>query len=143
MSVSGNISFMPKNGPKSLFSIYISKRNDINPNGTLDIIAHGSWKEIEVNTPNGEKRIDARQAAKLIKRKEGFKKAKKIRLFSCSTGKDPQGFAQHLANALGKPVIAPDMTIHCCSNGTYWISDNNKKGTFKTFYPGGIKHGRK
>ena len=49
-SASGNISFMPKNGQKSLFAKYIANRHDIDPNGALDIIAHGSWREIEVNT---------------------------------------------------------------------------------------------
>jgi hypothetical protein len=45
-----------------------------------------------------------RQAAKLIKKQPGFKKAKAIRLLSCNTGAHPEGFAQHLANALGKPI---------------------------------------
>ncbi len=52
-------------------------------------------------------------------------------------------FAIHLANALGKPVVAPNMTLHTYANGTHWISDNGKRGEFKTFYPGGIKHGKK
>lgn len=141
--VSGNISFMPKKGEKSLFAKYIANRSDIDPNGTFDIIAHGSWKEIEINSVNGAIGVDSRQAAKIIKRLTGFKKAKKIRLLSCNTGSREDGFAQHLANALGKPVIAPNMTIYSYSNGTYWISDNGVKGEFKTFYPGGIKHGRK
>ena len=142
-SASGNISFMPNSGPKSLFAKFIAKRHDIDPNGSYDVIAHGSWKEIEVNTSSGIRRIDARQAARLIRRQSGFKKAKNVRLLSCSTGAHPEGFAQHLANALGKPVIAPNMTIHSYSDGRHWISDNGIKGEFKTYYPGGIKHGRK
>ncbi|MCQ3035125.1 MAG: hypothetical protein MJ248_02770 [Bacilli bacterium] len=134
---------MPKNGQKSLFAKYIANRHDIDPNGALDIIAHGSWREIEVNTSSGIRRINARQAAKIIKKQKEFKKAKTIRLLSCSTGSHPEGFAQHLANALGKPVIAPNMTIHSYPDGRHWISDNGKKGEFKTFYPGGVKHGRK
>jgi len=142
-SASGNISFMPNSGAKSLFAKFIANRRDIDPNGSYDVIAHGSWKEIEVNTANGIKRINARQAAKLIKRQSGFKKATSVRLLSCSTGADPEGFAQHLANALGKPVIAPNMTIHSYSDGRHWISDNGVKGDFITYFPGGIKHGRK
>ena len=141
-SASGNISFMPSSGPKSLFAKFIAKRQDIDPNGLYDVIAHGSWKEIEVNTSSGVRCINARQAARLIKRQSGFKKAKSVRLLSCSTGAHPEGFAQHLANALGKPVIAPNMTIHSYPNGRYWISDNGIIGEFKTYYPGGIKHGR-
>lgn len=142
-SVSGSITFMPKSGEKSLFAKYIANRADVDPNGSFDVVAHGSWKEIEVNSTRGITRIEARQAAQLIKRQPGFKKAKSVRLLSCSTGEREDGFAQHLANALGKPVIAPNMTIHTYANGTYWISDGFKRGEFKTFYPGGIKHGRK
>ena len=142
-SASGNISFMPEKGQKSLFAKFIANRHDVDPNGQFDVIAHGSWKEIEVNTSRGIIRINARQAAKLIRRQPGFKKAKAVRLLSCCTGAHPEGFAQHLANALGKPVNAPTMTIHSYPNGVHWISDNGKMGEFRTFYPGGIKHGRK
>lgn len=139
----GNISLMPKNGQKSLIAKYIKQRADIDPNGMFDVIAHGSWKEIEVNGINKVIRIDARQAAKIIKRKAKFKNAKAIRLLSCSTGARADGFAQNLANALGKTVYAPNMTIHCCENGTYWISDNGIKGEFIKFEPGGNKNEKK
>lgn len=58
---------------------------------------------------------------------------------------DPEGFAQHLANALGKPVYAPNNTIYSHSSGKYWIAnvDSKTKGEFIKFVPGGIKHGRK
>ena len=58
---------------------------------------------------------------------EGFTKAEAIRLLSCNTGAHPEGFAQHLANALGKPVYASNMTIHSYPNGTHWLSDNGKE----------------
>ena len=142
-SASGNISFMPKSGKKSVFAKFIANRSDIDPNGMYDVIAHGNWKEIEISSGLRDIRIDSRQAAKLIKKQPGFKKAKAVRLLSCNTGSHPEGFAQHLANALGKPVYAPNMTIHSYSNGTHWISDNGKRGDFIKFVPGGIKHGRK
>ena len=142
-SASGNISFMPKSGKKSEFAKFIANRSDINPNGMYDVIAHGSWRSIEIHSNGMDIEIDARQAAKLIRRQPGFKKSKAVRLLSCSTGSDPQGFAQHLANALGKPVYAPNMTIHTYSNGVYWIEDNGKMGTFVKFNPGGVKHARK
>ncbi len=138
----GNISFMPKNGQKSLFAKFIANRSDIDPHGQFDIIAHGSSKLIEVNGVNSTIRINAREAAKLIKKQAGFKKAKSIRLLSCNTGAEKNGFAQHLANALGKPVSAPNMTIYVYQNGVYWIGDNGIKGDFKTFYPGGIRNGK-
>ena len=142
-TASGNVSFMPKSGPKSEFAKFIANRSDVDPNGMFDVIAHGSWKEIEVSSIGRDVRINSRQAAKLIKRQPGFKKARAVRLLSCSTGAHPEGFAQHLANALGKPVYAPNMTIHSYSNGVHWISDNGKRGEFIKFVPGGVKHGRK
>ena len=138
----GNVSFMPKKGEKSKFAKFIANRSDIDPNGSFDVIAHGSWKSIEVHSNGKDIEVNARQAAKLIKRQSGFKKAKSIRLLSCNTGERPNGFAQHLANALGKPVYAPNMTIHTYSNGVHWIEENGKKGNFVKFVPGGIKYGK-
>ena len=142
-SASGNISFMPKKGEKSKFARYVANRSDVDPNGMYDVVAHGNWRSIEIHSGGKDIIIDSRQAAKLIRKQPGFKNAKAVRLLSCSTGSHPEGFAQHLANALGKPVYAPNMTIHSYPNGTHWISDNGKKGEFVKFVPGGIKHGRK
>ena len=134
---------MPEIGAKSEFAKFIANRADVDPNGAFDVVAHGNWKEIEVSSGGRNIIVDARQSARLIRKQPGFKKAKSVRLLSCSTGASPEGFAQHLANALGKPVFAPNMTIHSYSNGTHWIEDNGQKGTFVKFIPGGIKHGRK
>lgn len=142
-SASGNISFMPKKGEKSKFARYVANRSDVDPNGMYDVVAHGNWRSIEIHSGGKDIIIDSRQAAKLIRKQPGFKNAKAVRLLSCSTGSHPEGFAQHLANALGKPVYAPNMTIHSYPNGMHWISDNGKKGEFVKFVPGGIKHGRK
>ena len=50
-----------------------------------------------------------------------MQKSKSIRLFSCNTGANPNGFAQNLANALGKPVFSPNQIISAYPNGKYWI----------------------
>lgn len=141
---SGNVSFMSKR--RGNFARYASKRKDIDPNGWYDVIAHGRPDAIEVNSLHGEKLISARQAAALIRKQPGFKKSKAVRLLSCSTGADPEGFAQHLANALGKPVYAPTKTIWADQYGNMWISSdrcNVDKGQFVKYIPGGIKHGKK
>lgn len=138
----GNISFMPKEGNKSLFAKYIAKRPDIDPNGMYDIIAHGNSDFIEITNRGQIIQINAHEAAKIIRKQPGFRKAKSIRLFSCNTGSTINGFAQHLANALGKPVYAPNMTIHSNYLGSYWISDNGKRGEFIKFLPGGYKNGK-
>lgn len=138
----GDISFMPKEGERGLFAKFIANRPDIDPDGIFDIVAHGNSNLIEIE--NGEKtiRISAREAAKLIKRQKGYKNSKAIRLFSCNTGSAVNGFAQNLANALGKPVYAPNMTIYSNNRGSYWISDGKRKGEFIKFMPGGYKNGK-
>ena len=140
---SGDISFMG-NGKRADFARYISNRPDKDPNGMFDVIAHGTSKFIEVSAGNKTYLFDARQAANLIRRQQGFSKSKSVRLLSCSTGADPAGFAQHLANALGKPVYAPNNIIYSYPNGKYWIKnvDSKTRGEFIEFKPGGIKHGK-
>ncbi len=141
----GDVNFMPKTGEKSKFAKYIANRPDIDPNGMLDVIAHGAPTYIEIENAGITLDVYSRDAAKLIRKQPGFKKAKSIRLLSCSTGADPEGFAQHLANALGKPVYAPNNTIYSTSTGRYWVENVSPtvRGEFIKYIPGGIKHGRK
>ena len=134
---SADVSFMSKR--KGDFARFASKRKDIDPNGWYDVIAHGNSNAIEVNSVRGETLVSSRQAAAIIRKQSGFKKASGVRLLSCSTGADPEGFAQHLANALGKPVSAPTHILYAEQSGRMWVGNNGK---FKTFYPGGIKHGK-
>ena len=138
----GDISFMPKEGERSLFAKYISNRADIDPNGMFDIVAHGNSDLIEIENGNTTIKINAREAAKLIRKQPGFKNAKSIRLFSCNTGSTINGFAQNLANALGKPVYAPNMTIYSNNRGNYWITNGINRGEFIKFIPGGYKNGK-
>ena len=59
-----------------------------------------------------------------------------IRLQACSTGQDPGGgnycFAEELANALGKPVEAPDDILFIRKNGSFYVgvTGNGKMRTF-------------
>ena len=72
----------------------------------------------------------------MIRKQPGFKKAKSIRMLSCSTGADPEGFAQHLANSLGKTVYAPNNILYANPYGKYWIKNvsSSVKGDFIKFY---------
>lgn len=138
----GNVSFMPEKGPKSLFAKYLANRVDVDPDGMFDVVAHGNSDLIEIENGNHTMTIKAREAAKLIRKQPGFKKAKSVRLFSCNTGSTVNGFAQNLANALGKPVYAPNMTIYSNHRGSYWISDGKSRGEFIKFIPGGYRNGK-
>lgn len=73
-----------------------------------------------------------------------------IELWSCETGQDPNGFAQQLADRLGRPVRAPDSTLWVADQGYGWVygttakivdgevrhvPDERRPGKWITFYP--------
>lgn len=143
--VSGDISFRSGN---QVFFDYISRRNDIDSNNTLDIVAHGSENYIQVSHHGKDILIDSRTLAKMIKRNSQFKR-NGIRLLSCNTGSSKTGFAQNLANKLGVPVMAPDKLLWSDNKGKTVVAGRSRtnphfpsttdKGNFITFYPGGNK----
>ena len=74
-------------------------------------------------------------------------KKQPIRLLSCNTGSQTNGFAQNLADKLGVPVMAPNNLLWNYSNkvGNMDVAprkrtdpsnpDLNQKGEFVVFYP--------
>lgn len=141
-AAAADVSFMG-NGVRGRFARNASRRPDVDPDGYFDVIAHGEPQWMYVENRGQAVKVSARQAAKIIKKQPGFRKAKGVRLLSCDTGSNPEGFAQHLANALGKPVMAPTKCVWALPNGKMWVADrrNIDKGTFIIYKPGGIKHG--
>lgn len=143
--VAGEITF--RSGEKDFFD-YISRRKDIDINGMLDIVAHGSPNSIQISHNGKNIAINSRLLAKIIKSNPQYK-GKGVRLLSCNTGRDPNGFAQNLANKLGAPVLAPNKLFWSDNKGNHFIADRNKKhpnlpsslnkGEFVMFYPGGNK----
>ena len=143
-AVPGSIDYMPKG---QRFSKYIKNRKDIDLNGYIDVIAHGSTKSIQIQNGNQVIAIDHRTAAKMFKKNPAFK-GKSIRLLSCDTGKDPLGFAQNLANKLNVVVEAPTEWVWATPSGHHFVAapdryrenpDTTKPGRFIKFYPGGNK----
>lgn len=140
----GDASFMNKN---EKFLEYIRKRNDVDPNGLFDIIAHGTSSSIQIEHNNVKIMINSRVASKLISRIPSYN-GQALRLLSCNTGININSFAQHLANKLNVVVYAPTSYIWVNSNGKYYIAgktktgaiDLSKKGKFKKFIPGGSKY---
>ena len=128
---------------------YIAKRKDIDPNGIIDVVAHGTPNVISVLTQNGIKEIDSRILSHLLGQKRNGKNKKEIRLLSCSTGASPTGFAQNLANKLNTIVYAPTDVLWIRPNGTYFVAPRSKvnpskpdpiiRGDFVKFKPGGNK----
>ncbi|MCQ2797618.1 MAG: hypothetical protein MJ241_04065 [Bacilli bacterium] len=139
----GDISFMG-NGRKADFARNASRRKDVDPDGLIDVVAHGSAYIIEIESGGKTICLNSREAGRLIKKYPAFKKSKGIRLLSCSTGSSSEGFAQHLANSLGKVVFAPTKRLWALPNGHMYVSSdryNTDKGEFMKFIPGGVKHG--
>lgn len=73
--------------------------------GSLDVVVHGSIDDFMVTVNGKDIPVDHRALAAYIK-KSGIP-YKRIRLLSCKAGMHPKGVAQHLANKLGVPVVAP------------------------------------
>lgn len=128
-----------------------AKRADIDPNGSFDVIAHGSAQNIEVMTAKGPVTVDQRVAGRLIESSPGYTTGQPVRLLSCDTGACDAGFAQNLANKMGVPVQAPTEIVWAYPNGKMVVAprmstdptsplfkepDLTRPGTFKTFTPG-------
>lgn len=140
---SGDIAF--RSGDLRYFD-YIGRRNDVDENGVLDIVAHGSPTSIQISHNGEDIEINSRLLAKIIKRNPQYKR-KGVRLLSCNTGSMSNGFAQNLANKLGVPVSAPTKLVWSNQYGKHRVAGRDKLnpnlpsatdiGEFVTFYPGG------
>jgi filamentous hemagglutinin len=122
-AVAGDASFMSTNDK---FLQFIRSRKDIDSGGKFDVIAHGTASTIEIDHNGTKVQVNSRTAARLIKQLSGYN-GQSIRLLSCSTGINPAGFAQNLANKLGVTVYAPSEKLWAWSDGKYVIAPTSKK----------------
>ena len=83
--------------------------------------------------------------ARLIERNPKFD-GQSIRLISCNTGALPNGAAQHLANKLGVPVLAPNKKLWVFFDGALEVGEGHLRrgrpvitdpGEWVRFQPGG------
>jgi hypothetical protein len=74
---------------------------------------HGSPDSVQV----GEDPKGAAEFAQLVKSQSDWDGKTPIRLFSCYTGADPEGFAQQLSNELGVQVTAPTEPVWSVKSG--------------------------
>ncbi len=99
---------------------------DVAMHGTPDAVGFGS---LETN-------MSARLLASVIRHSEGWN-GQKIRLLSCSTGKqngDDYCFAEELANALGVEVRAPNDVLFVTPNGNIYVG-THRTGKMVPFRP--------
>lgn len=69
-AIPGSIDYM---GPKEDFSRNIKRRSDIDPDGWIDVIAHGNPKEIQIINRGEKININHRLASKLLHKNKDFK----------------------------------------------------------------------
>jgi len=111
----------------------------------ISVVGHGFTDTMEDRSGS---RLDPERLAELIKELEKYRPGMPVRLYSCYTGQDPEGFAKKLADALGRnDVEAPDDYIHLFEDGTTVIAPlrvaddpdsgvhPTKRGKFNRFSP--------
>ncbi len=104
--------------------------------GYTDIIVHGSPDHVAIKRGNDWVKIDHRMLARMYKGNADYSK-NPVRLISCETGKNVNGFAQNLANKLGRKVVAPSDTVWIHPSGKMTIGPNawSDTGKWISYYP--------
>ena len=100
----------------------------------FDVAMHGAQDAVGFGTT--ETNMSPRLLASVIRHSDGWN-GQKIRLLSCSTGKqsgDAYCFAEELANALGVEVKAPNDTLYIYKSGRMHVG-NQGAGKFVSFMP--------
>ena len=100
----------------------------------FDVAMHGSSTAVGYGTL--ETNMSPRLLASVIRHTDGWN-GQKIRLLSCSTGKqigEEYCFAEELANALGVTVKAPSDTLYISKHGVIYIGEL-RDGKFIDYHP--------
>ena len=96
--------------------------------GYTDIVIHGQQDSVQIKRGDKWITLDHRRLAKMYKHDKELSK-KPVRLVSCYTGKKVNGFAQNLANKLGKTVLAPSDKVWIHASGKVTIGPTALKNT--------------
>lgn len=90
--------------------------------GYYDVAMHGNDKAVGIGTRKAN--MNARDLARIIVKQSDYH-GEPIRLLSCETGVKPLDggycFAEELANALGKEVLAPNDVLYIYRDGSFKI----------------------
>lgn len=100
----------------------------------FDVAMHGAPNAVGFGT--AETNMSPRLLASVIRHSDGWN-GQKIRLLSCSTGKqsgDAYCFAEELANALGVEVKAPNDTLFISATGNMYVGED-KDGRMVSYFP--------
>ncbi|MFS0733898.1 hypothetical protein ABC304_03480 [Microbacterium sp. 1P10UB] len=88
--------------------------------GEYALDLHGSPQQVQGGDGT---MMDAATFADVVRRRTDWDGQTPIRLFSCDTGADPDGFAQQLSNNLGVDVTAPTKPVWSQPNGAPFVTD--------------------
>ena len=125
--------------------------NDPSIEETIKILGSSTNEEFRVVGHGNEEGIEfrghilgAKEVAHLIRHSPQYVGGKqRIRLYACSTGKKPDGFAQQLADILGVEVEAPNMLVYPTKDGEFMVGVLKgiefTEGEWITFRPKFIK----
>ncbi|MEV0543107.1 hypothetical protein [Nocardia salmonicida] len=119
----------------------------------FDVGIHGAPKYVGLQVRDGQadlpknwRNFSHREVSRILQG-HGWVPGQPIRLLSCRTGMNPDGFAQNLSNRLGVAVYAPTEILWIYPNGRIAVAPYGKngkmhptiRGTFQWFYPSGPK----
>lgn len=129
MKLENGFACFPDNDP---LQEYVQK---VKPLKTFfDVAMHGAPNAVGFGT--AETNMSPRLLASVIRHSDGWN-GQKIRLLSCSTGKqvgDDYCFAEELANALGVEVKAPNDTLFISPSGNMYVGED-KDGRMVSYLP--------
>src|SRR5207302_3006021 len=95
----------------------------VDPNGYLDVVAHGSSKVVRT----GGQTLDAKALADVIRMDPQFT-GQPIRLLVCNAGKGSNSLAEQLSTELGVAVQAPEKYLFTRADGTYYVAGGKRVG---------------
>ena len=101
--------------------------------GYQDIVCHADAQFFEYRDPETDYVYDtltAKQFAQRLK-DDGLLTGEPIRLFSCQSGKYPNGLAKQLAEELGVEVLAPENDVYNSKGGFVVVARNDAEADIK------------
>ncbi|GAA2782072.1 hypothetical protein GCM10010452_07500 [Crossiella cryophila] len=100
--------------------------------GRFTVDMHGAADRVRV----GDQRLSAKDLADIIRANPDWDGEQPIRLISCQTGRNDDGFAAQLAQELGVDVLAPTKDAWIDADGNVFASSAHLDGRGQDFRPG-------
>ncbi|MCH2041011.1 MAG: hypothetical protein MK185_10300 [Saccharospirillaceae bacterium] len=106
---------------------WIKSRPELDSEYEFEVFAHGDENNVFDDRLGLKTPMTAQELANMIRNDSGYSEGMPVRLCSCNTGANSNGFAQDLANELQVDVTAPNRYWH---PGIFGGLDNQVRGRF-------------